>query len=85
MDYFGWLWLVALCSWLVGVSAMNDMGMKVLNDLERVSPIMLEIGLWEIFVCVCVSHPDSRSDSISESEPSSEARDYILGLFTSFF
>ena len=31
---------------------MNDMGRKVLNDLERVSPIMLEMGLWEIFVCV---------------------------------
>ena len=31
---------------------MNGMGRKVLNDLERVSPIMLEMGLWEIFVCV---------------------------------
>ena len=39
--------------WLyVGASAMNGMGRKVLNDLERVSPIMLEMGLWEIFVCV---------------------------------
>ena len=31
---------------------MNGMGRKVLSDLERVSPIMLEMGLWEIFVCV---------------------------------
>ena len=52
MDYFGWLWFVALCSWLVRASAMNSMGRKVLNDLEMVSPIILEMGLWEIFVCL---------------------------------
>ena len=52
MDYFGWLWVVTLCSWLVVASTMNGMGRKVLNDLERVSLIMLEMGLWEIFVCV---------------------------------
>ena len=52
MDYFSCLWVVALCSWLVGESTMNGMGRKVLNDLERVSLIMLEMGLWEIFVCV---------------------------------
>ena len=33
-------------------SAMNGMGRKVLNDLERVSPILLEMGWWEMFVCV---------------------------------
>ena len=52
MDYFGWLWVVALCSWLVGASAMKGLGMKVLNDMEKVSPIILEMGLWEIFVSV---------------------------------
>ena len=31
---------------------MNGMGMKVLNDLKRVSPILLEIGWWGIFLCV---------------------------------
>ena len=55
MDYFGWLWVVALCSWLVGASAMKGLGRKVLNDVERVSPIILEMGLWEMFVCVCGS------------------------------
>ena len=54
MDYFGWLWVVALCSWLVGASAMKGLGRKVLNGVERVSPIILEMGLWEIFVCVLV-------------------------------
>ena len=44
---------MALSSWLVRASAMNGMRRKVLNDLERVSPIMLEMGLWDIFfVCV---------------------------------
>ena len=45
MDYFGWLWVVALCSWLVGASAMNGMGRKVLNETRRVSLIMLKMGL----------------------------------------
>ena len=52
MDCFGWVWVVVLCSWLVKASSMNNMGRKVLNDLERVSSIMLEMGWWEIFVCV---------------------------------
>ena len=40
----------------------------------------------ESFDCMpCLSHPDSRSDPIGRSEPSSEARDYILGLFICFF
>ena len=43
---------MVLFSWLVRASAMIGMGRKVLNDLERVSPIMLEMGWWEIFVCV---------------------------------
>ena len=54
MDYFGWLWVVALRSWLVRASAMKGLGMKVLNGVERVSPIILVMGLWEIFVCVWV-------------------------------
>ena len=30
---------------------MNGMGRKVLKDLGRVSPIVLEMGCWEIVVC----------------------------------
>ena len=52
MDCIGWLWVVVLCSLFVRAFSMNDMGRKVLNDLERVSPILLEMGWWEIFVCV---------------------------------
>ena len=44
--WLAWIVLVvALCSWLVRASTMNGMGRKVLNDLERVSLIMLEMGL----------------------------------------
>ena len=48
MDCVGWLWLVVLCSRLIRASAANGMGRKVLTDLERVSPILLEMGRWEI-------------------------------------
>ena len=35
---------------LVGCApAMKGLGRKVLNGVERVSPIILEMGLWEIF------------------------------------
>ena len=52
MDCVGWLWFVALYSQLIMASAMNGMGRKVLTDLERVSPILLEMGCWETIVCV---------------------------------
>ena len=52
MDCFGWLWVVVLCSWLARASITSDMGRMVLNDLERVSPILLEMGCWETFLCV---------------------------------
>ena len=44
MNCVGWLWLVVLCSRLIKASAANDMGRKVMTDLERVSPILLEMG-----------------------------------------
>ena len=52
MDCVGWLWVAVLCSLLVRASATSGMGRNVLNDLERVSPILLEMGCWETFVCV---------------------------------
>ena len=33
---------------------MSGLGRKVLNDLERVSPILVEMGCWETFMCVWV-------------------------------
>ena len=52
MDCVGWLWLVVLCSRLIRASAANGMGRKFQTDLERVNPILLEMGCWETFVCV---------------------------------
>ena len=43
-DCFGCLWVVVLCSWLARAFSMNRMGRKVLNDLEMVSPMLLERG-----------------------------------------
>ena len=51
-DCVRWLWVAILCSWLVRAFATSCMGRKVLNDLEMVSPILLEMGCWETFVCV---------------------------------
>ena len=52
MDCVGWLWVTVLCSWLVRASATSGMGRKVLSDLEMVSSILLEMGCWELFVCL---------------------------------
>ena len=54
MDCVGWLWVAILCSWLVRASGTSGMGRKVLNDLERVSLILLEMGCWENFMCVWI-------------------------------
>ena len=52
MDCVGWLWLVVQCSRLIRALAANSMRRKFLTDLERVSPILLEMGCWETFVYV---------------------------------
>ena len=52
MDCVGWLWVTVLCSRLVRAFGASGMGRNVLNDLERVSLILLEMGCWETFVCV---------------------------------
>ena len=43
---------MVLCSRLIRASAANGMGRKVLTYLERVSPILLEMGCCETVVCV---------------------------------
>ena len=44
MGGFGWWFCVLGCG--------RPLGRKILTDLERVSPILLEMGLWETVVCV---------------------------------
>ena len=43
---------MVLCSWLLRASVAHSMGRKILTDPEGVSPILLEMGLWETVVCV---------------------------------
>ena len=52
MDLFGWLWLVVLCSWLLRASAADGMGRKMLTELHEASLILLEMGCWEIILCI---------------------------------
>ena len=52
MDLFGWLWLVVQCSWLLRASTVDGMGRKMLTELHGASPILLEMGYWEIILCI---------------------------------
>ena len=52
MDLFWWLGLVALCSWLLRASATDGMGRKMLTELHGASPILLEMGWWDIILCI---------------------------------
>ena len=51
MDLFGWLGLVVLCSWWIRGSAVG-MGRKFLSELNEASPILMEMGYWDIVLCV---------------------------------
>ena len=51
MDLFGWFGLVVFCS--LWIRALADgMGRKLLFDLRGASPILMEIGYWDIVLCV---------------------------------
>ena len=51
MDLLGWLGLVVLCFWWIRASA-NGMGRKFLTELNGVSPILMEMGFWDIILCI---------------------------------
>ena len=51
MDLFGWFGLVVFCSlWFRALA--DGMGRKFLTDLHGASPILMEIGYWDIVLCV---------------------------------
>ena len=52
MDLFGWLGLVVLCSWWLRASTTDGMGRNMLTDQHRISPILMEMGCWEIILCI---------------------------------
>ena len=41
---------MVLCSWLLKATAADGMGRKMLIELHEVSPILLEMGCWEIIL-----------------------------------
>ena len=53
MDSFCWLGLVVLCSLWIRALVVG-MGRKLLSDLHGASPILMEIGYWDIVLCVWV-------------------------------
>ena len=53
MDLLCWLGLVVLCSLWLRASA-DGIGRKLLSDLHRASPILMEMGYWDIVLCVWV-------------------------------
>ena len=51
MDSFCWLGLVVFC--FLWIKALADgLGRKLLSDLHGACPILLEIGYWDIILCV---------------------------------
>ena len=51
MDSFCWLGLVVLCSLWLRASA-DGMGWKLLSELNGTSPILIEMGYWDIVLYV---------------------------------
>ena len=51
MDFFGWLGLVVLCSWWIRASA-NGIRRKFLSEVHGANPILMEMGCWDIIICI---------------------------------
>ena len=50
MDWFGCFGLVVFCSWWIKGSTVG-MRRKFLSELNRASPILIEMGYWDIVLC----------------------------------
>ena len=53
MDWVGWFGLVVFCSLWIRASAVG-MGRKFLSELNGTSPILMEMGYWDVVLCVWV-------------------------------
>ena len=51
MDFLGWLGLVVLYSWWIRASA-DGIGRKFMTELNGTNPILMEMGCWDIILCV---------------------------------
>ena len=54
MEFFGWFGLVVFCSLWIRALA-SGMGRRFLSDMHGASPILLEIGYWDVVLCVWAS------------------------------
>ena len=54
MDSLGWFKLVVLFSWWLMASSAVGMGRKFFSDLHEASPVLMEIGYWDVALCVWV-------------------------------
>ena len=52
MDLFRWLGLVVLCSWWLKAFVADSMGRKMLTEMRGINPILMEMGCWDIVLCV---------------------------------
>ena len=52
MELFGWFGLVVFCSLWVMISLASGMGRRFLSDMHGASPILLEIGYWDVVLYV---------------------------------
>ena len=43
--------MVLFCTWWFGVSA-DSMGRKVLSDMHGASPVLFEIGFWDLVIYI---------------------------------
>ena len=43
---------MVLCSWWLRASAADGMGRKMLTELHKISPILMEMGCWDIILCI---------------------------------
>ena len=49
MDLFGWILLLLLCDCWMGCCALH-MGRKLLIDVHRASPVLIETGYWDMVI-----------------------------------
>ena len=52
MELFGWFGLVLFCSLWFRASSADIMGRKFLSDLHGASPVLMEIGYWDVVLFV---------------------------------
>ena len=53
MDLFGWFGLVVFCSLWIRALA-GGIRRRFLSDLHGASPVLMEIGYWDVVLCVWV-------------------------------